>query len=81
MDYSAQNLDQVKTGWVFALVGQPIFEETYKAVEILIAHLRGEPIQFDNVYPSPIITITDLDKYYKYNDLVNAALKEGIYNP
>jgi ribose transport system substrate-binding protein len=81
MDYSINNLDLIKSGWVYAVVGQPIFEETYKAVEILIAHLRGEPVQFDNVYPSPIITIENMDKYLKYNDLVIEALKDGIYNP
>lgn len=76
MDYNRPNLDLVKSGWVYAVVGQPIYEETFKAVEILIAHLRGEAVAFDNVYPSPIITADKLEPYYKYSDLVDQQLKQ-----
>jgi ribose transport system substrate-binding protein len=75
MDYTMQNLDLVKAGWVYALVGQPIYEETYRCVELLVANLKGEPVDFANVYPSPIITIDDVDKYYGYADRVDAALQ------
>jgi ribose transport system substrate-binding protein len=75
MDYNRPNLDMVKAGWVYAVVGQPIYEETFRAVELLIDHLRGKPVEFNNVYPSPIITIDKLDQYYKYNDMVDAQLK------
>jgi ribose transport system substrate-binding protein len=75
MDYSRPNCDLVKSGWVYALVGQPIYEETFRAVELLIDHLRGLPVEFDNVYPSPIITIDMLDQYYKYADMVDRDLK------
>lgn len=80
MDYTRPNLDLVKQGWVYALVGQPIYEECFKAVEILIAHLRGEPVEFNNIYPSPIITIDNIDTYYGYADRVEAAVKAGLYN-
>jgi len=76
MDYTRPNLDLVKAGWVYALVGQPIYEETYRAVELLIDHLRGLPVEFNNVYPSPIITADDLDKYYIYADKVDAAMEK-----
>ena len=74
MDYTRPNLDMVKAGWVYALVGQPIYEETYRCVELLIANLKGEKVEFDNVYPSPIITIDDVDKYYGYADRVDEKL-------
>jgi ribose transport system substrate-binding protein len=74
MDYTRPNLDLVKSGWVYALVGQPIYEETYRCVELLIANLKGEAVEFDNVYPSPIITIDDVDKYYGYADRVDEKL-------
>jgi ribose transport system substrate-binding protein len=77
MDYVRQNLDLIKSGWVYAVVGQPIYEETFRAVEILIAKLKGEPVEFNNIYPSPIITINEADKYYGYADRVDARLKEG----
>ena len=76
MDYTRPNLDLVKDGWVYALVGQPIYEETYRAVELLVAKLKGEPVAFDNVYPSPIITAADVDKYYGYADRVDAELNK-----
>ncbi len=71
MDYTRVNLDLVKSGWVYALVGQPLYEETFRCVELLIDYLYGRDVSFDNYYPSPIITIDDLDKYYEYDAKVN----------
>lgn len=64
MDYSVENLDLVKAGWVHALVGQPLYEENYKAVELLLNKLQGKEVKFENPYPCPIILKTDIDKYY-----------------
>lgn len=80
MDYTTNNLNLIKQGWVYAVVGQPIYEECYKAVEILVAHLKGEPVKFSNVYPSPIITAADVDKYYGYSSRVEQAVKDGMFN-
>ena len=80
MDYTRPNLDLVKQGWVYALVGQPIYEETYKAVEILVAYLLGEKVEFNNSYPSPIITIDDVDTYYGYAERVDLAIKKGVFD-
>ena len=66
MDYSEQNLDWVKDGWVSALVGQPLYEETYKAVELLVDLLHGEDIEFANLYPAPLIQADSIQKYYDY---------------
>lgn len=76
MDYTRPNLDLVKAGWVYALVGQPLYEETYRCVELLIDYLLGKPVSFDNYYPAPIITINDLDKYYGYAEKVEKALEK-----
>lgn len=73
MDYTRPNLDLVKAGWVTALVGQPLYEETYRALEILVAHDRGEPVSYANPYPAPIITIDEIDTYYGYADRVDEA--------
>lgn len=75
MDYTRENLDLVKAGKVYALVGQPLYEETYHAVELLVDHLNGKPVQYVNYYPAPIITAIDVDKYYGYADRVDAATK------
>lgn len=66
MDYSQQNLDWVKDGWVHALVGQPLYEETYRAVELLVDILHGEDVQFANIYPAPLIQADTIHKYYDY---------------
>ena len=73
MDYTRQNLDLVRDGHVFALVGQPLYEELYEAVRLLVENLHGREVPYDNVYPAPIITIDNLDTYYKYADLVDAS--------
>lgn len=66
MDYSEQNLDLVNQGWVSALVGQPLYEETYKAVELLVDVLHGEEIAWANPYPAPLIQANDTFKYFDY---------------
>jgi ribose transport system substrate-binding protein len=76
MDYTRPNLDLVKAGWVTALVGQPLYEETYKALEILVAKSKGETVSYANPFPAPIITKADIDKYYGYADRVDAAAKK-----
>jgi ribose transport system substrate-binding protein len=76
MDYTRANLDLVKSGWVTALVGQPLYEETYKALELLVAHNKGEKVDYANPYPAPIITIDDIDIYYGYADRVDAGIKK-----
>ena len=71
MDYTRQNLDLVKADWVYALVGQPLFEELYRAVELLVDNLNGRSVNYDNIYPAPIIFKADLDKYYEIADTVD----------
>lgn len=74
MDYTRPNLDWVKSGWVTALVGQPLYEETYKALEILVANAKGEKVDYSNPMPAPIITVKDLDKYYALQDRLDQIL-------
>lgn len=76
MDYTRQNLDLVKSDEVFALVGQPLYEEVYRAVELLVDNLHGKKVEYENVYPAPIITKETIDTYYGYADRIDAGLKE-----
>ena len=73
MDYTRQNLDLVKDGSVYALVGQPLFEEVYEAVRLLVENMNGKEVPYANIYPAPIITIAELDTYYEYADMVDAS--------
>jgi len=68
MDYSRQNLDFVKSGWVSFLVGQPLYEEVYKAVECLAAKLEGNPCPLANPLPAPLVDLSNIETYYGFND-------------
>lgn len=73
MDYSRENLDLVKSGDVYMLVGQPLFEEFYYAVQMMVTNLMGYPIPYANTLPAPLITKDNVDKYYKINDLAESV--------
>jgi hypothetical protein len=59
---------------VYAVVGQPLYEETYRCLELLVLALKGEEVPFANVMDSPIITADMVDKYYGYADRVDEML-------
>src|SRR5438552_2206321 len=46
MDYTRVNLDLVKSGEVYAVIGQPLWEESYRAAELLAKALRGEKVEW-----------------------------------
>ncbi|MCL4394568.1 MAG: substrate-binding domain-containing protein [Chloroflexi bacterium] len=74
MDYTRPNLDLVKSGKVYGLVAQPLYDEFYKAVELVGAAIDGQTITYKNLLPAPIITVKDLDKYYQFNDRAEAGI-------
>lgn len=72
MDTVRQNLDLVEAGWVYALVSQPLYSEEYKAVEILVANLKGEKVNYDNLLEAPLVKKGETKKYYDIVDRVDA---------
>lgn len=68
MDYSRQNLDLVKEGWVAFLVGQPLYEEHYRAVECLVEKLKDNPCDLAQPFPAPLVDQSNMDTYYGFND-------------
>ena len=76
MDYSRQNLDLVASGWVDFLVGQPLYEETYKAVECLVGELQGNPCPFENPFPAPLVDKTNMDMYFGFCDRAEKLILE-----
>jgi hypothetical protein len=58
---------------VYALVGQPLSEEHYNAVEMLVKLLKGEKIPYANELLAPLITKADLDKDHQLNDKVDCS--------
>ncbi len=59
-----QNLDLIKSGAVYAIAAQPLYEESVAAVDIGLKLARGEPVEFRNVIPTEIVTAADLAPYY-----------------
>jgi ribose transport system substrate-binding protein len=76
MDYTRVNLDLVKNGQVRAVVGQPLWEESVAAVELLDKVLRGEKIPWWTKLPAPLIKQDNLAPYMELLDKVEAALKK-----
>ncbi|MCX5494066.1 substrate-binding domain-containing protein [Kaistia dalseonensis] len=68
MDYTRQNLDLVKSGDVYGLVAQPLYEEGGKAAELAGAAADGQKLAYVNTLPAKVITASDLDPYYKILD-------------
>jgi ribose transport system substrate-binding protein len=75
MDYTRVNLDLVRDGEVYAVVGQPLWEESSGAAELLDKVVRGEKIPWWTKLPGPFITKDKLDPYYAVLDKVEAAIK------
>ena len=73
-DYTRVNLDLVKNGEVYALVGQPLYEESYEAAKLLKKMAAGEEVPYWTEQPAPIITIDMLDQYYEMLDEVEAKM-------
>jgi ribose transport system substrate-binding protein len=75
MDYTRVNLDLVKNGEVYAVIGQPLWEESFNAAELLDTIVRGGKIPWWTQLPAPFIMKDDLTPYVALMDKVEAALK------
>lgn len=75
MDYTRVNLDKIKSGEAFMLVGQPAFEEGYYSVVLLVNHLMGLPVPYENYLPAPQVTLENVEDYYKINDVAELYSK------
>ena len=74
MDYTRPNLDLVKSGKVYGLVAQPLYDEFYQAVALVGQAIDGKPVQYKNLLPAPVILLKDLDKYIAFNDRAEAGI-------
>ena len=68
MDYIRQNLDIVKSGAAYGVVGQPLYEESAKTAELADALANGKTVTYANPLPASVVTAKDLDPYYKMLD-------------
>jgi ribose transport system substrate-binding protein len=63
MDYVQQNLDLVNSGEVYAVVGQPLFQEGAKTADLLAQLATGQSVSYENPLPAEIITKAEAPKY------------------
>ncbi len=68
MDYIRQNLDLVKSGAVYGVVAQPLYEESAKTAELANELAEGKEVPYLNPLPAGVITAGDLDPYYAMLD-------------
>ena len=66
MDYVRQNLDLVKAGKVYAIVAQPLFQESARAADLLVKLAKKKPVPYSNYIPAPIVTKSKLAPYYAF---------------
>ena len=64
MDYTQVNLDLVKSGKVFGIVAQPIYDEMSGAAGLLYAMANGKTEPYWTVLPAPLVTAADVQPYY-----------------
>ncbi len=76
MDYTRVNLDLVKSGQVYAVIGQPLWDESYGAAQLLDKAIKGGKIPWWTKLPAPLITKDKLGPYYTLLDKVEAGLKK-----
>lgn len=55
MDYTTDNLNELESGYVSALVAQPLYEEAYQAVYSFDALLRGENVNYWTQLEAPLM--------------------------
>jgi len=75
MDYTRVNLDLVKDGSIYAVIGQPLWEESFGAAELLDKLSRAEKIPWWTKLPAPFIAKDNLKPYMELLDKVEAAIK------
>jgi ribose transport system substrate-binding protein len=74
MDYTRVNLDLVRDGKVFAVIGQPLWEESFGSAELLAKAAAGEKLPWWTKLPAPFITKDKLEPFYALLDKVEKAI-------
>jgi len=65
MDYTQVNLDLVKSGQIYAIVAQPLYDESSGAAELLAKMAKGEEVPYWTVLEAPLVTAENVDQYIK----------------
>lgn len=63
MDYTEQNIDLVKSGKIYGIVAQPLYDEASKSVDLLDQLFKGEKVPYFTPLDAPVVTKDGIDKY------------------
>jgi ribose transport system substrate-binding protein len=74
MDYTRVNLDLVRDGEVYAVVAQPLWDESYQAAELLAKAAKVEKVPWWTKLDAPIVTKDKTGPYYELLDKVDKAV-------
>lgn len=55
MDYTADNLAEIESGYCTAIVAQPLYDEAYQGVYYLDKVLRGEKVDYWTLLDAPLV--------------------------
>ena len=64
VDYIRQNLDLIKSGAVYGVVAQPLYDESVAVVDLINQLHLGKKIAYSNIIPVGLVTKANLAKYY-----------------
>lgn len=72
MDYTEQNVDLVKSGKIYGIVAQPLYDEAKMSMDLLDKSFRGEQFPWFTPLEAPIATLDGKDKenIAYYDDII-----------
>ena len=80
MDYTQVNLDLVKSGKVFGIVAQPIYDEMSGAAKLVYDMANGKKVPYWTVLPAPLVTKADVGTYQAILDRLSVNFRAAV-NP
>jgi len=75
VDYTRVNLDLVKSGQIFGVIAQPLYEEAKGCADLLFKAANGEKNPVFTVAPAPLVTTANIDEYYKLLDRMEGQMR------
>lgn len=75
MDYTRVNLDLVKSGQVYAIVAQPLYDESKGSAELLFKMANGIDVPYWTVLDAPVVTEKDTGEYYALLDRMESKMR------
>lgn len=73
MDYTRVNLDAVRDGKIYAIIAQPLWDESQGAADLLDKCVKGIKIDWWTKLPAPLVTKDKVDPYYELLNKVESA--------